>query len=155
MITIIIITIAAINTISSAFTIYYTSWLQSWRLVTMDQVQRDLRRWNQDEKERNRSRGKEWRSSLSSFGRRRALQHWPMPRLFFSFGILYLRFPARALRAPGLFLNCVGSIYIYMDLRVSQQNVFFLENKKKICILKHFKKLCCIFFGYRPKKKPL
>ena len=83
MITIIIIIIPATITISSGFTIYSTSWLQSWRLVLMDQVQRNLRRRNQDERKRSCSRGRDRRSSLSSFGWSGALQPLePMPRLF-------------------------------------------------------------------------
>ena len=61
---------------------YSTSWLRSWGLVLMDQVQRNLRRWNQEERKRSCSRGWERRSPLSSFGGRGVLQHWRMPRLF-------------------------------------------------------------------------
>ena len=81
MITLIIIIILATCTISSGFTIYSTSWLQSWRLVLMDQVQRNLRWRNQDERKRSCSRGRDRRSCLSGFEGNRALQHWPMPRL--------------------------------------------------------------------------
>ena len=82
MIAVIIIKIPATSTIISTFTIYSTSWLRSWGLVLMDQVQRNLRRWNQEERKRSCSRGWERRSPLSSFGGRGVLQHWRMPRLF-------------------------------------------------------------------------
>ena len=83
MTTLIIIIIVATSAILFTFTIYSTSWLQSWWLVLMDQVQRNLWRWNQDERKGSCSRARDRRSSLPSFGRKRTLQHCPMPRLYF------------------------------------------------------------------------
>ena len=121
------------------------SWVQSWRLVLMDQVQRDLRRWNQDERKESCSTGWEWRSCLSSFGGRGVLQHWPMPRLSLHFeGLLFVCDYCLILFSWLWSWRLVRMVRLQYDLRRWNQ-----DERKGSCSRGRKRRSCLSGFGWR------